>query len=337
MKRKRNNAFKTLGLAMGMGLSLWLCATPAFSQPTTVGLRMDVDKREVEVGDKVTVSLEFKQVGSGNSSVIQEPSIPTPEHFEIRGTSSATQVTIINQQTAEVSTTRLTLVATQSGTEVLGPALLIYQDSQGKKREIKSNVATVTVVEKKSFSLFGKKKEQSPSNPAMPQASGNTPPGSTPSENDLQPIKPLLPESFFVIRLIICLAILALIAGFVWRQMNKPTRKMVSFEPLTKAAQLRDAWKKLSNEDLDSKEFCLGLASLMRECLEYRFQFPAVDFTTEEILKALGEYKLSKDEREAVEKCLKACDRVLYADGNLTGRDNLRALCSALLPKAQKQ
>ena len=38
----------------------------------------------------------------------------------------------------------------------------------------------------------------------------------------------------------------------------------------------------------------------------------------------------------AAEKCLKTCDRVLYADGNLTGRDNLRALCSALLPKAPK-
>jgi hypothetical protein len=336
MKHERNNVFKALTFAMGMGLSLWLWAASAFSQQIEVGLRMDVDKREVEVGDKVTVSLEFKQVGSGNSSVIQEPSIPTPEHFEIRGTSSATQVTIINQQTAEVSTTRLTLVATQPGTEVLGPALLIYQDSQGKKREIKSNVATVTVIEKKSFSIFGKKKEQSPSNVAPSQAGGNAPQASTPSQDDLQPIKPLLPESFFVFKMIFWLLVLALIIGFALRQMNKPTRKTVGSEPLTKASQLRDAWKKLSNEDLDSKEFCLGLASLVRECLEYRFQFPAVDFTTEEILKALGEYKLSKDEKEAVEKCLKACDRVLYADGNLTGRDNLRSLCSALLPKAPK-
>ncbi len=37
---------------------------------------------------------------------------------------------------------------------------------------------------------------------------------------------------------------------------------------------------------------------------------------------------------EAVEKCLKACDRVLYADGNLTGRDALKTLAANLLPKA---
>src|ERR1017187_10275238 len=101
---------------------------------------MDVDKRQVEVGDSLVLSIEFKQIGSGNATASGEPSISTPEHFEIRGQSSATQVTIINQQTAMLSTTRLTLVATKAGDETLGPALLLYQDSQGKKKEIKSNV-----------------------------------------------------------------------------------------------------------------------------------------------------------------------------------------------------
>jgi hypothetical protein len=46
--------------------------------------------------------------------------------------------------------------------------------------------------------------------------------------------------------------------------------------------------------------------------------------------------KVSEEDKSAAEKCLKTCDRVLYADGNLTGRDALRVACSSLLPKGQK-
>jgi hypothetical protein len=134
---------------------------------------------------------------------------------------------------------------------------------------------------------------------------------------------------------LICFLVLFLIVGFVWRQLRKPAGSAVA-APLGKAAQLKDAWKKLGNEELSSKEFCLGLSSLVRECLQYRFGFSAVDFTTEEILKEVQKNKMSDDEKTAAEKCLKTCDRVLYADGNLTGRDNLRTLCSALLPKVPK-
>ena len=135
--------------------------------------------------------------------------------------------------------------------------------------------------------------------------------------------------------ILIWIAIALLIAGFIWRQMRK-TPKAVSTAPVGKAAQLREAWKKLGKDDLDAKEFCLGLSNLVRECLQFRLGFEAVDLTTEEILKELNQKKLTDDERVATEKCLKACDRVLYADGNLTGRDSLRTMCSTLLPKAPK-
>jgi hypothetical protein len=284
---------------------------------------MDVDKRQVEVGDSLVLSIEFKQIGSGNATASGEPSISTPEHFEIRGQSSATQVTIINQQTAMLSTTRLTLVATKAGDETLGPALLLYQDSQGKKKEIKSNVVSVTVVEKSGFSLFGKK---SPPTPTAVAAPADQP----------KDVKPLLSESHDGLRIAFWLVVGALILGFVWWQFRKKGGERPQTVPVGRAAQLREQWKKLGNEDFSSKEFCLGLSSLVRECLQYRFNFPAVDFTTEEIISALKKQKLTDDEFVAAEKCLKTCDRVLYADGNLTGRDNLRTLCSALLPKAPR-
>ena len=103
--------------------------------------------------------------------------------------------------------------------------------------------------------------------------------------------------------------------------------------PLEGAARLRAAWKKLDEEDLTGREFCLGLSELVRECLQYRFGFPAVDRTTAEILAELRNHKLTADETAAVEKCLRTCDRVLYANGNVGGRDTLRTLASVLLPK----
>jgi len=45
---------------------------------------------------------------------------------------------------------------------------------------------------------------------------------------------------------------------------------------------------------------------------------------------------VTDNERSAVEKCLKTSDRVLYADGNLTGRETLRSVCAVLLPKNKK-
>lgn len=299
--------FKLFGpLAITFWVSLVALPVPA-QQDQTIGLKMDVDKRQVEVGDHLTVSIEFKQIGTGGNSATGEPSISTPEHFEIQGQSSATQVTIVNQQEAMVSTTRLSLVATKAGDETLGPALLIYQDPQGQKHEIKSNVVTVTVVEKSGFSIFGKKKSDPTPTPEL-----------TPQESDEpRDVKPLLNDSYNGLRVLFWLVVAALIAGFVWwhfRQKGPAASSPVV--PLGKAAQLRDSWKKLSNEDLSSKEFCLGLSALVRECLQYRFGFPAVHYTTGEILKELEKSKATDDEKIAAEKCLKTCDRVLHADGN---------------------
>lgn len=304
--------------------ALFQIPLPLAAQQDTVGLRLDADKREVAVGETLTLTIEFKQLGTGNSTVSGEPSIPTPQNFEIRGQESATQVSIINQQTAMISTTKLTLAAMKTGDETLGPAVLIYQDDAGIKKEIKSNVVTVKVVEKN-----GKKNDEAPE--ANPQSSN---PPSNPDE--LRDLKPLLPESFNFLRLLIWSLVAILIVGFVWWQFRKPRKTGPPPIPLGTEARLRDAWKKLANENLSSKEFCLGLSSLVRECLQYRYQLPAVYSTTEEILKAVSSRKASDDEKAAIEKCLRTCDRVLHADGNLTGRDNLRALCSVLLPKISR-
>ncbi len=322
--KKRPRIYLCLAAFLAGGLQ----TLPIHAQDMTVGLRMDVDQRQVEVGDTLTLTIEFKQVGNANSSIVGGPTIPTPEHFEIQGESTGTQVEIINQESSVVSTTKLTLKATSPGDDTLGPASLTYKDEAQKNREIESNIVNVTVTPKSGFSLFGgKQKDES-------QTQANPPPNPSGNPDDLRGLKPLLPEAANIFRYILWTVVALLIAGFFLWQFLKPRHPSPAAPVfMGREAQLRDAWKKLGQEDLSAQEFCLGLSKLVRECVQYRYQFPAVNYTTEEILRETAKRKASDDERVAIEKCLRACDRVLHADGNLTGRDSLRTLASALLPK----
>lgn len=319
---KNNKIFWGLAAAWALAY-LPLCAR---AQQGTGDYQLDADKLEVEVGDSVNLTATLKQTGNANFNLTGQPAIPTPEHFQIQGQSNSQQIFMVNQQSGLIFSTQFTLVATKPGEEKLGPAVLTYQDPSGKNRQLQSNTVTVKVVEKSRFSIFGKKKDENP-----PDQNSQANP------DDLRGIKPLVPEDASWLRYVIWPLVLLAIGGFIWWQYRK-TAKPGGPPPIPvgKEAQLREMWKKLGNEDLDPKEFCLGLSSLVRECLQYRYAFPAVNFTTEQILREMAPRKTSDDEKAALEKCLKTCDRVLHADGNLTGRDNLRAMVSVLLPKVPK-
>ena len=126
-----------------------------------VGLRLEVNKRQVEVGDSLTVSLEFRRQGNSGGSVVSgNPSIPMLENFDVRGSSSSTRVMMVNNQMSEVATTNIRLVATKPGEATLGPAIVLYQDAQLGRRELKSNTVVVSVTPKKSFSIFGHKQAE---------------------------------------------------------------------------------------------------------------------------------------------------------------------------------
>jgi hypothetical protein len=301
------------------------------SQPTpfaAAGLRLSVDRRELKVGESLTLTLEFKQVSSGAQVQTGEPEIATPVNFEIGMRFSNSRIEIVDQVSQVVTSTRLKLTATRPGEEKLGPARLIFEDATGQKHEIESNTALVTVLEKTPLLGLGKKKAAAPKPTTVPVP--------TP-QDELRDLKPLLSESHWFLWTLFWIALLGAVGGFAWRiwrrhQANLPAAPV----PLEDATRLREAWRKLGKEDLSSEEFCLGLSTLVRECLQVRYGFNAPDLTTEEILEDLRGVKLFKDDLEATEKCLKACDRVLYAEGNLTGRDALRSAAQGLLPKTLK-
>jgi len=316
-------------LASTAFLGLGFCAAWADEAPADqMGLRLDVDKRQVAVGDSLTLTVEFKQIGSGNGIEIQGPSVPTPENFDISSSSSSTQVIENNGQIYQVSDTKITLVARKEGQETLGPASLVYKDPKFGNREINSNGVLVTVTPKTAFSFFG---HSSP-----PASSATVVPTAVPSPDGLRDVKPLLPESFGVFKWLILILLLVLTAGWIVRlRMRRAPRTQVVAG--SDEDRWKDSLKKLFNEDLDTKEFCLKLSVWIRECLQERFGFTAVDYTTGEILKALRQAKASEEVREAAEKSLRVCDRVIYAEGNLGSKDNLKTWAATLAPKASKK
>ncbi len=319
-------SFYLLALLLGLGFC------PAWADDASsdqMGLRLDVDKRQVAVGDSLTLTVEFKQIGSGNGMEIQGPSVPTPENFDISSSSSSTQVIENNGQIYQVSDTKITLVARKEGQETLGPASLIYQDPKLGKREIQSNGVLVTVTAKTPFSLFG--------HSAAPASPATAVPTAAPSPDGLRDVKPLLPESFGVFKWLILFLLVILIVGLIFRLRMRSAPRTQGAAAGMDEDRWKDSLKKLFNEDLDTKAFCLKLSIWIRECLQERFGFTAVDYTTGEILKALRQAKASEEVREAAEKCLRVCDRVIYAEGNLGSKDNLKTWAATLAPKASKK
>ncbi len=322
--RNKKSIWKVLGLGLGVLAYLGGGAVWAAASSDQVGLRLTVDKSQLEVGDSLTLTLEFKQIGSGNGIEAQTPSIATPENFELRGNQMSTQVIESNGNVYEVMTTKCTLVATKEGVEDLGPASLIYQDPKTGRQEIQSNTVRVTVTPKSAFSFFGHK--------AAP-AAAVTP---APSADDLQDVKPLVPH-YGVLGIFIWILAAILIVGFAARLWKRKPVKSAAPASSPEDDDWRDSLKKLFNEDLPAKDFCLKLSVWTRECLADRYGFPAEDYTTSEILKALRGVKAPPELQEAAEKCLRVCDRVLYAEGMIGSKDNLKAWALVLAPRAKKK
>lgn len=295
-----------------------------------MGLRLDVDKREVRVGESLKVTIEFRRVGSGNVSILRQPTIATPEKFGITSRSSSTQIAMDGQQMVEISTTRYTLVAEREGPETLGPAVMVYQVPGQQPEEVRSNGINVNVVPKGSLRLFAKKPTPTP----VPEPA---PPSPAPAPEDIRDLKPLLDGIAWILHALfwVILAILG-----VWIAIRLVRRFLASRAAAAPAraegSHLRERYRRLSDEGLTGRDFCLALSELLRECLEQRYGFRAPDMTTGEVVRAMRAARAPGDMTGDVEHALRSCDRVLYADGSLTLKDRqtMRGTVGELLPKS---
>lgn len=260
-------------------------------------LQLAVDNREVAVGETLKVRVIFQEKGTGGSVVLREPALPTPRLFVIRGIGTQSNIAMVNQQVVSVITTEFTLLAKGPGEEDIGPAVLIYEDAQGRRREIQSSSTRVRVVEK------GKRK-------APPAVPSTIPSPSPPAAGDLRDIKLLLEPprtwwSFFAALAAAVAAFFVVLKFFGKRKQNVPRSSGIE--------SWRLAWKALSRggEELATDAFALSFARLVREGLSLLLAESMLEKTTEEIQKRLEAQK--KIDRVLWTAWLEKSDRVLFA------------------------
>ncbi len=324
----RRWALAVMMLAFGALASLGVAATPQ----EQVGLRLEVDKRQVSVGDTLTVKIEFRRMGAGQGYSMGEPAIQTLENFDVRGSSISTSVMMVNGQMSQVSTKNIRLEATKPGEVTLGPAIVLDDDGQQGRREIKSNTVLVTVTPRGAFSLFKKKKATPPpSASAAPSASA-----SAASPDELRDIRGLMPAPGFPWGWLLGLLAVGALAFWAYRRWKGKAAGGTAERTKGPAETLRERYRALSRSEGTGEEFCRAASALARSCLQYRYEFAAEDSTTSEVMAELKRRKVSEAVKDSVERCLKTCDRVLYAEGNLSAaaRESTLQAVSNLLPKA---
>lgn len=317
-------------------LLLLLAGTaPLRAQQAQMGLRLDVDKREVKVGEKIRLTVEFRRVGSGNILVIRQPTIATPERFTITSRSASTQIAMDGQNAVEISTVKYTLEADREGVETLGPAVMVFQVPGQQPEEVRSNSINVTVLPKASLNPFAKK-EPTPT-PAAQEPVPPPPPAAGPPSEDIRDLKSLLFSGigwvlhvlFWLILAILGLWLLARVLAKLWK-----SRRVAAAVPKP-GSVLRERFRRLSDEGLSGRDFSLAVSELVRECLRLRYGISAPDMTTGEVGRALKAARAEAELAERALEVLRSCDRVLYADGTLTLKDrqSMRSTAGDLLPK----
>lgn len=333
---KRTNIARIFGALLVLLLACPLLAQQVGAPPNNaaqIGLRLDVDKRQVQVGESLHLTIEFRRMGSSGMTVLRNPAIASLQLFEVRGTSSSTQVMMDNQQTVEISSTKVTLVATRAGIETLGPAVMVFQDPTKGPQELKSNGVLVTVVEKPKFNLFAKKPTSPPVAVAQQPVAPTPPPA---PQDDIRDLRPLIAGIGWALRTIFWLIVLVLVGWWVGRKVKKWMADRAKVVPVkTESSILREKLRALSADGMTARDFCISASELMRECLQVRYGILAPDLTTREVLQAMKKMKATLSAIEDVKMVLGTCDRVLYADGSLLLKEKqtLKSSIGEYIPK----
>lgn len=136
---------------------------------------------------------------------------------------------------------------------------------------------------------------------------------------DIHDIKPALAVGLDLRWLFWALAAMALIAlaFLVWRRWQKRGRPAASesvpppLAPEAEALQMLDA---LAADDyLDPKQFYFRLSAVVRRYIERRFDFPAAEMTTEELLPRVDRLPMAPELAQSLKAFCRAADPVKFA------------------------
>lgn len=299
-------------------LILLLFAHNVFSQSVSVNLK--ADSTRILIGDQLNVKLTLK-----HSKGLR---IELPAHGDTLGNMdivTAGKMDTGSTATDRVLTQTFAVSAFDSGTFHAGPVMVLLKNVTGKTDTILSNEIPISVL-------------------TLP----------VDTTKAIKPIKaPLdVPYSWkeFVPYIIGAWVLLAslVIAFVLWRKYRKvkplPVAKPKPKDPAHVWA--RAELKKLEEEKLWQKDevklYYTRLTDILRMYLEYRYDWLALESTTEEIQAAMPDYNLKEKAKESLLEILRNADLVKFAkllpmpDVNIRMMENAYKFIDFTEPKETK-
>jgi len=141
----------------------------------------------------------------------------------------------------------------------------------------------------------------------------------SPPMTDIHDIKPALAMGhdlrwlYWVLAVLAVAALAALIWRY-WRKRSRPAPAEIAPPPLApdaEALQMLDALA--ADGRIDPKQFYFRLSAVVRRYIERRFEFPAAEMTTEELLPRLDHLSMAPELAGTLKTFCRAADPVKFA------------------------
>lgn len=151
--------------------------------------------------------------------------------------------------------------------------------------------------------------------PAVPTVNADVPP-----MTDIHDIKPLLAPGpdlrwLYWALGIAAVLLLAALAWRLWKKRKKPAAAQPDSPPIpaeTEAYQMLDALA--ADGDLHPKQFYFRLSAILRRYIERRYDIPAAEMTTEELLPKVDRLHLGIELAQPLKAFCRVADPIKFAD-----------------------
>lgn len=255
-----------------------------------IAVSAEVDKGTVTIGEKIHYTVSVKH--SPDIKILSAIDFPNPGQFEVKAVWDLPGKVEDGTKTSGRS---FEIAAYGLGEFVIDEQSIRYENGDGKQGEVRANRLYITVT-------------------SVIKA------GTTPS--DIRGIKgpvDLLTSPAGLLIAIVLLGLIGLGSWIGWRYQHRRTHADVPrVEPLSPHDEAYQALQRLRDSSLlregRVKEYYFQLSDIMRRYMERRFGFPAVECTTEEIVRSLSNAGTEQDlPKRPIYEFLQDVDMVKFA------------------------
>jgi len=246
------------------------------TKPSAPAVTASIEKSTVKVGDLLWITLEY--------------ALPEGAHLRKEDDIEGFEKLTIMERMARPGEIKIRFLVDRLETFDIGPICLIYLDKNGNEHRIETSPVTITVE-----SNFGEKSETA----------------------DLRPIQDIIPTnsrwSSYLLWVTVAAVLAAILLGGWWykrHRISKIVEKTIEPPHVRAERELERLVTDGYFEEGAVKTFYFKFSEILRQYMGAIRQFPAVEMTTEEIVRHSG----NNSQDQEIIQLLKQTDLVKFAD-----------------------